>query len=46
MTIYLQIIALVLFIIAGFGLGRWIWESHRPISTPEQLSPILIHGIS
>lgn len=46
MTIYLQIIALVIFIIAGFGLGRWIWESHRPISTPEQLSPILIHGIS
>ena len=46
MATYLQIIALVIFIITGFGLGRWIWESHRPISRPEQLSPILIHGIS
>jgi hypothetical protein len=46
MTTFLQLAALVVILAAGIGWGRWVWETHRPVSAPESLSPILVHGIA
>lgn len=46
MTVYFQIAVLALLVIGSVGLGRWVYESNRAIQAPEQLSPILIHGVS
>jgi hypothetical protein len=45
MGIVLQLASLVALLALFAAWGSWVWEAYRPISVPEKLGEVVVHGI-